>query len=367
MDFFDRIHALAARISEVREHATSEETTKAALINPFLQVLGYDPTDPRVVVLEYTADVGTKKGEKVDYAIKRDGEVIFLIEAKSAGTALDASKASQLHRYFHNTPTARLAILTDGVRYQIFSDLDKPNIMDEKPFMLFDFEHIEDALIPELKKLANDSFDVDVALLAAQDLKHLRQLKHLIRQEMVTPSDALVRLLASQVVDCHMRSSVVEDFRKKVALAFEHCINEELLQRIQGVARPNSYSGMVQAEAGTQSSDEREEAEHKEEEKDTIVTTQEELEGYFIVKAILREVVDPERIFMRDRERYCGILLDDNNRKPLCRLHFNRESVKYISTFDSERQETKHKIASLNDIYHYAEELKVALKSYLGE
>lgn len=361
MEFSDRIHALAARIQEIREHATTEETTKAALINPFLQALGYDPTDPRVVMMEYSADTGTKKGEKVDYAIKRADEIIFLIEAKAAGTPLDVGKANQLHRYFHNTPTARIAMLTDGISYQFFSDLDKPNIMDEKPFMTFDFSQIEDALIPELQKLANESFNVDVALGAAQDLKHLRQLKQLIRQEMQNPSDNFVKLFAAQVVDGYMRAALIEEFRTKIILAFEHIMNDELIQRIQGVARPNSYAAVIPSDDVTND----EEADINQ--GPLIETTQEELEGYFIVKAILRETLDPARIFMRDRESYCGILLDDNNRKPICRLHFNGVKTKYIGTFDIEKHETKHKIGCLDDIYQYAEELKAIVLEYCAK
>lgn len=213
MSFDDKIFSLATRVQELREHATTEEATKTALILPFLQALGYDTFDPRVVVPEYTADIGTKKGEKVDYAVKRDGEIIFLIEAKCAGVCLDASKASQLHRYFHNAPATRIAILTDGIRYEFFSDLDKPNLMDERPFMVFDFANIEKALIPELKKLANDSFDVGVALAAAQDLKHLRQIKTRISSELECPSDALVKSLAADLHCGNWMASIVEQFR----------------------------------------------------------------------------------------------------------------------------------------------------------
>ena len=164
----------------------------------------------------------------MNYAIKRDGEVIILIEAKCAGTCLDSGKVDQLHRYFHNTPTARLAILTDGVQYQFFSDLDKPNIMDDNPFMIFNFDKLEEALIPELKKLANDSFDVDVALSAAQDLKHLRQIKQLIAQELASPSDTFVKHFVAQIYDGQLRASVLDDFRPKVSLAFDHYINDIL-------------------------------------------------------------------------------------------------------------------------------------------
>ena len=364
MEFSARVKALATRIQELREHASvTEEATKNALILPFLQALGYDTFDPRIVVPEYTADVGTKKGEKVDYAIKRDGEVIILIEAKCAGTCLDSGKADQLHRYFHNTPTARLAILTDGVQYQFFSDLDKPNIMDDKPFMIFNFDKLEEALIPELKKLANDSFDVDVALSAAQDLKHLRQIKQLIAQELASPSDTFVKHFVAQIYDGQLRASVLDDFRPKISLAFDHYINDILLSRIQGIARPNTYASVLDEPAEPAKGQVEEAVENE----SGIVTTQEEIEGYLIIKAILCSVVDPARVVMRDRQTYCGILLDDNNRKPLCRMHFNSVSVKYIGTFDADKNETKHKIEKLDDIYQYADLLRTTVGYYLGE
>lgn len=47
---------------------------------PFISALGYDVFNPTEVIPEFTADVGTKKGEKVDYAIKKDDKIIILIE-----------------------------------------------------------------------------------------------------------------------------------------------------------------------------------------------------------------------------------------------------------------------------------------------
>ena len=362
MDFADRISALASRVKELRPHAVTEESTKAALINPFIQALGYDIFDPRVVMMEYVADIGTKKGEKIDYAIKRNGEIIFCIEAKCCTATLDASKASQLHRYFHNIPTARIGILTNGVRYEFYSDLDKPNVMDEKPFMIFDFDQVDEALIPELKKLANDVFDVDVALSAAQELKHLRQIRQMIAAEVREPSDELVKLLASRVFSGPMRASVIEAFRPVVKQAFEKYINGVLLERIQGVTGMGSSSSNTESPAAQTTVPETVEAQ---EEKDAIVTTQEEMEAFFIIKAILREVVDPSRITMRDRQSYCGILFDDNNRKPVARLHFNSASVKYLGIFDDEKNETKVKIEDLNDIYNYSDQFRKTATSYL--
>ena len=361
MDFSDRIMALANRVQELRPHATTEETTKAALINPFIQALGYDTSDPRVVIMEYTADIGTKKGEKIDYAIKRDGDIIFCIEAKCCTSQLDASKASQLHRYFHNISTARIGILTNGVRYEFYSDLDKPNVMDEKPFMIFDFDQVEESLIPELKKLANDVFNVDIALSAAQELKHMRQIRQLIAAEMRNPSDEMVRIFASQVTSGPLRACVIESFRPMVKAAFEKYINGVLLERIQGVADMSAISAPV----APQTEENVVPLEEGETKNDGIVTTQEEVEGYLIVKASLREIIDPARVTMRDRQTYCGILLDDNGRKPICRLHFNSATVKYLGTIDAEKNETKNRIESLNDIYKYAEQIKAAVEVYL--
>lgn len=360
MDFADRILSLAQRVKELRPHATTEESTKAALINPFIQALGYDIFDPRVVIMEFVADIGTKKGEKIDYAIKRNGEVIFCIEAKCCTSKLDSSKASQLHRYFHNIPTARIGILTNGVRYEFYSDLDKPNVMDEKPFMILDFDNLDEALIPELKKLANDVFNVDIALSAAQELKHLRQIRQIIAQEVRSPSDEMVKLFASRIISGPMRATVVESFRPAVRQAFETYINSVLLERIQGVTEISSTPSLPPAQNETI------EVETPDEKTNEIETTQEELEAFFIVKAILREVVEPNRVAMRDRQSYCGILFDDNNRKPIARLHFNSATNKQFGVFDSEKNETRHKIETLNDIYNFANELKAVVLSYLG-
>ena len=92
-------------------------------------------------------------------------------------------------------------------------------------------------------------------------------------------------------------------------------------------------------------------------------TTEEEVEGYYIVKSILREVIDPRRVTMRDRISYCGILLDDNQRKYICRLWFN-SSQKYVGLFDEEKKEERVPIGDLNDIYQHAERLKATVATY---
>jgi hypothetical protein len=95
---------------------------------------------------------------------------------------------------------------------------------------------------------------------------------------------------------------------------------------------------------------------------DGIITTEEELDGYNIIKAVLRDKVDVNRIVMRDTKSYCGILLDDNNRKPICRLRFNN-SKKYLGLFSNKREE-RIPIEDINDIFRYTDQITSTLSEY---
>lgn len=358
MDFADHIQRFADRVESMSGHINTEEAAKSALVMPFLQTLGYDAFDPRVVVPEFTADIGTKKGEKVDYAIVKDEEPIILIECKNIGDALDESKAAQLHRYFHNIPSARVGILTDGVRYKFFSDLDKPNIMDSRPFMDIDFNQFDESLLDDLRKLTNDKFDVDTALCAAQNLKYTREIKKIFKQELEEPTDAFIKHFASQVYSGAMRANVVEEFKERVISALEGHINDVIQERLQSAMLGTKPAAKIQEAPDTDIHEE-----NCDEIDDEIETTEEEYDGYLIVKAILAQIIDPDRVDIRDKKSYCGILLDDNNRKPLCRLHFNT-AQKYLGVFDEEKNETKHPIDELNEIYQFADELKARAQAY---
>ena len=119
MSFEGKINALAEKVPTLIDHLETEEATKNALVMPFINALGYDIFNPKEVVPEFIADVGTKKGEKVDYAIMKDGEVIILIECKAAKSDLCDANISQLYRYFAVTKS-RIAILTNGINCSSF-------------------------------------------------------------------------------------------------------------------------------------------------------------------------------------------------------------------------------------------------------
>ena len=190
MDFADQVLALATRIPKQLDHIQTEEATKNALVLPFINALGYNVFDPTEVVPEFTADVGIKKGEKVDYAIKLDGKVIMLFECKQAGAELSRGHASQLFRYFAVTE-ARVGVLTNGIKYHFFSDLEQPNKMDERPFLEFDMLDLRESLLPEMKQLTKSAFNIDQLLSSAQELKYTRALRNYLADQLAAPTDEL--------------------------------------------------------------------------------------------------------------------------------------------------------------------------------
>ena len=362
MDFIDEIRELAERALDLKEVLETEEATKNALIMPFIRLLGYDVFDPREVVPEYTADVGTKRGEKVDYAIFKDGSPAILFECKAAGVDLDGSHASQLFRYFSAVRAARFGVLTNGIAYRFFSDIEAENRMDDKPFLELNLLDIRESLVGELKKFAKENFDVDNILSTASELKYVREIKHILAAEYESPTEAFVRFCIDSVYSSPKTQIVIERFAPVTKRAFHQFVNDHLNERLKsalgGEVAPVSAPDSVLTDA-TQDDEDREGD-------DLIVTTEEEWEAFFAVKSILYSTVDLSRVTMRDRISYCGILLDDNGRKPICRLHFNR-SQKYLETFTfngTDRKELRVPIDSVNDIYQYAGQLKSVCQVY---
>jgi len=365
MDFADKIAVLAQRIAKQKDAIETEEATKTAFIMPFLRDMGYDVFDPHVVVPEFTADVGVKKGEKVDYAIKLDGKVVMLVECKPCKGALSTQHMSQLYRYFSVTE-ARFGILTNGIVYWFFTDLEQPNKMDAKPFFEFDILNYRPAQVEELKKFATGNFDVTTILETASDLKYGSLLMREIANEIDAPSDEVMRLLIGRVYDGKLTANVLAKFGPLVRKAMKDTVRELVNQRLSSamddtakIALPVTPSETVKLDAPAVVDAPAEGTG----ELDDIVTTQEEIDGYQIVRAIVREVVRVGRVTMRDAKSYCAILLDDNNRRPICRLHLNR-SIKYLGLFDADKNEERVRIESLDDIFAHADRLKETATSY---
>lgn len=354
MDLIDQLQSLASRVSKNLSMLATEEATKNALVMPFINALGYNVFDPHEVTPELVADVGVKKGEKVDYAILKDGQVVMLFECKSVSTNLDRITPSQLYRYFSVT-RARVGILTNGILYRFFSDLDAPNKMDNKPFLEFNLLDIQEPVVAELKKLTKGSFDEAAILEAASELKYTREMKRVLLEQLATPSDDFVKLLVAGVYEGRMTQAVRDQFKPIVQRAFRLFVHDQINGRLKSALAQDPTETVEQTvEAG------------EEQRQDQIVTLEEERESFYLVKAILREVIDPKRVVARDVKTYFGVLLDDNNRKPLCRLYFNTGQA-YIGLFDKGKQaEERMPIANVDEIYRFADRLKATVLLYEG-
>lgn len=364
MEFDERVAALAAKVQNQRDAIQTEEAAKNAFVMPFIStILGYDVFDPLEVVPEYTADVGVKKGEKIDYAIMRGGEVQILIECKKSSDPLKVEHASQLYRYFSVT-NARIAVLTNGQIYHFYTDLDAPNRMDAKPFLVLDLGDVDETLLPELRKLTKEAFDLDSIISSAEELKFLGQIKRVIAAQFKEPDDDWVRFFTTRVYDGSFTQKVREQFRSLVVRAASQFLKDQVNERLKS-ALDSSFPAPGTATASETISSEAAALDDLDRETE-VTTTLEELTGYQIVKAIACSEVKPQRIVSRDAKSYFAIILDDNNRKPIARLHFNGRARKYLGTFDADKNETRHQIDSLDDIYLYADAIRLAVKSHLG-
>lgn len=345
MDLTTRLAELQKRTFEHREVLLTEEAAKTALVMPFIQALGYDVFNPSEVVPEYTADVGTKKGEKVDYAICDGGKVTILIECKPASSELSINHAAQLFRYFSVTD-ARLAVLTNGVVFQFYSDVERPNKMDEKPFFTFSMDAIKPADIKTLEKFSKSGFDIEKIVQEAGLLKLQSLLRKEIEKEFAEPSDEFVRLMASRIHEGKITAAVKEQYGRLLAGTISTVVRDLVNERLSSAL--NASSPAVDDASELVATGEE------------VVTTAEEVSGFHIVQAIASRMVDPKRVVIRDAKSYCAILLDDNNRKTIARLHFNGVSTKYVGTFDGKSEE-RHLISDLTDIYRLSAQIESRL------
>ena len=355
MDFKDSIKQIADRVNKLKGSLPTEEATKNALVLPFLSALGYDVFNPLEVLPEMTCDIGTKKGEKIDYAILHEGKPVILIECKQVDLDLNLHD-NQLLRYF-NVSAAKFGILTNGIQYRFYTDLKEPNKMDDKPFLEVNMLDLKDAQVEDLKKFHKSYFDIDSIMSSASELKYMGELKGIISQEFTSPSPEFVKYLGRQVYDGQFTAKILEQFTPLVKRAIGSYVNDIISDRLKAAIKQD---GEEEAKAAPES------VESKDADKDDdIVTTEEELEAFYIVKSILRNTMPAERITMRDAKRYCAVFADDNNRKTICRFYFNSETTKKLTFLDDDRKEIHYKIENLDDIYNYSDKLIEVGSKYL--
>lgn len=324
----DTINLIAKNISS----ATNEAQTKNFLITPFLKFLGYDITSPNQVASEYCADIGNKKGEKVDFAIfDTQKEPIILIECKHHSEDLKKHR-DQLRNYFnHLSPRTKFGILTNGINYEFYASLDTINKMDEEPFLKFNIHNISPKVKDILELFRQSKIMINEILEVARKEKNSAKFNSVLANEFKDPSDELIKYFAKQIYNGIMTQTKIEEFK----IVFKKELNEYIINRAN-----------LKAKQG------------KQEENSKIITTDRELKFYALLHGILiSSDIDPEHdITFKDTEQYFGIFY---KRKHLLRFYDSKKNTYIkIPALEYKRIDLKE----LKDIFDYSGEILEALK-----
>jgi len=356
MDFSDQIKQFSKKVAQLKDKCTNEAVTKLSLINPFLRLLGYDTADPHEVFPEFVADIGDKKGEKVDYAIMNDNdEPIILIEAKCCGEDLTSCNYNQLLRYFHGT-SAKFGILTNGIVYKFYTDLDEANKLDKTPFLEFDILDLRDNAIFEIKKFRKDTFDVENVLSTASELKYSKAIKDYFSEQLKHPQEDFIRYVLSNIYSGRAMPSVVEKFTPIIKKSLNDLINELMTDKISAALKSN---GEEVAENAPELSVPTEESNQTE-------LTAEELEIFYAIRTLLCRNIPYSDVTYRIKKSCINILHQDNQRKLICRFMVKGLN-KRLEILDENKNPIKVELANgLSDLYQYENNLLKVLSRYIS-
>lgn len=360
--FVENLKGLINRIDSVRASIQTEEATKTAIVMPFFQILGYDVFNPTEFSPEFTADVGIKKGEKVDYAILSDNAPIILIECKSINEKL-TKHDSQLFRYF-STTTAKFGILTNGIEYKFFTDLEEPNKMDSLPFFSFNILELRDNQIQEIAKFRKETFDLEHISSTASDLKYLNALKEYLSAQFDTPEEDFVKFFVQKIYDGLKTKNTLEKFTPIISKGLKQIITEKVNDKLNAALTSTGDTKVRVKLPDPQ--DEVHEIQDSQIEVQEVITTPEELETYSVVKIILKDVISPNRLYYRDNKSYFNIIVDNNIRKWILRVYFekNRNFI-VLNDAPTDKERTQIEFNEPMDILNFSEKLIPLVSEYI--
>ena len=357
MDFIDEVRTrsgrFAKRLELLKDMDATEEATKTSFVLPFIQMLGYDIFNPAEVIPEFTADIGLKKGEKVDYALLKDETPVVLVECKRLGSSLGGDAVSQLVRYFGVTD-ARVGILTDGLRYLFFADLDQSNVMDTRPFFEFHMLEFTDIQVRELKQFTRNEFDKSQIVDAARELRYTEEIKRMLARELSKPSDEFVSFVISQVYEGRKSASVRKMFEGLTFTAYNQFINDKIQSRLANALKQEGRA--EQEEDGGDINDNPESD-----------FTNVELDAQNTIKAILGGLVDPRCLGLRQNKAYCSIILHGSPEKEdygatLFRLRVRRPDIIRLSGPGMD----DINLNSIEGLFEHTDQLRQFVRAKLG-
>lgn len=321
MDFVDKISDWQSHAREQiklieMDPDPKEEDTKIAVIQPFInKVLGYNTANLNEVKSEVNTDYGSFK---IDYAIFKDGAPIILIECKKCADILDKKYLNQLKTYYPGIKGAKskFGILTNGIQYQFYTDIQDENILDSKPFFEFNLLNINDSDIKILSYF-NKSEDINNARQIAEELKKRKDLRNKIEELLEDPPKDFVKFMAKQVGVSFVGESVVKEYTSLIIDVIDEYISDKTNKNLN--------------------------------------PTNIELEGYYIVKTLLKDIECSGKISFKKTDNSIIILYKDSNEKPICNLYLN-DIIKYIGLFQKD-VEKKIVINEIDDIYKYSDKI----------
>lgn len=348
-DFQEVFMTLTAKAAQYKGKTLTEEATKHFLILPFIAALGYDIFDIAEVMPEFTADIGIRQKERIDYAILKDGKPIILIECKPVSSNLTVQNEGQLFRYFQ-TCDARFAVLTNGMQYKFYTDSEKNNVMDTTPFFELDLNNSDISSLSILESFRKEKFNMENLLGQAKNLKHITLAREVVSKELQVPSNEMIHLIASKM---YPNTRFTERFKKELSPIICSAFSSTINSRIRAALDTTLDT------VGSNEEDNFNSIQKKE-----IITTQDEYDAFYTIRGICVELIAPERVVMRDAKSYCAVLFDDNNRMPIARLYFNNLNKLMLGIFRKKNEE-KVIISNIREIYMYKDDFLQTVRKYL--
>lgn len=358
MDFKDSIRQLSQKAAQFKDNLLTEEATKTTLVLPFIMALGYDVFNPLEVVPEMDCALVNKKSDKIDYAIMIDNKPIMLIECKQANVNLELH-TSQLQKYFAAS-NAKFGLLTNGIEYRFYTDLDKLNIMDEKHFLVVNILDMTDNDIEQLKKFHKSYYNEGDILSTAQDLKYSTEILNIISNEVNSPSPEFVKFFTRQVYNGKTTEKAIDFFTPIVKKCFNEIINDIIQDRLNLASNHISTTVTEEQPQAVEPAPAEEPIPS-----DGIITTQDELDSYNIVRSILCRKISAAKIEYKDFKTYFCVYVK-NSSHWICRFYYGAYKKQLCLPQDNYSSNVKLELQYIDDLFNYAEHLEKALDMALS-
>ena len=314
-EFLNRLKKHTEHIQKVGVHCETEETTKQALILPFLDILGFSAYDPTKVLAEYSADLpGVKAQERVDYALFCHGSPVMFVEAKTYSVQPE-NHSPQLARYFNSMPEVTVGVITNGRKWKFFTDLENKNVMDEKPFLTIDLLASNDSELIQLYQFRHDQFEPEKLRSLAEENTYFTAFSSVIRSSLRNIDIDFVRFVAS-------KSSI----SRQLTIKFLESITPIVKQAVEKTVSDMVVSGLSVVEEPEPEEPEEinlDEVDEVHPDKPKSITTVEEKR----VDTTLKEILDiDDDLVLKDTETYCAYLYEGKTNRWVLRYRGDKKN-----------------------------------------